>query len=179
MTDNDLFVLLRTCLLSEFELTGASVPDVQKISLQTSSDTPAVPTLYLHKTADVRTGFPGVHEEMDKVDQVMRETLTQVMIATLQITARVPGVDSNPGAITAQDLLKQTASTMQSRRFQASLIASGVNFLRVGTIKSADVADEYAGREVLPFFEFSLNYTDISVIEIPFVASTGLRIERI
>ncbi|WP_238759151.1 phage gateway protein [Klebsiella oxytoca] len=179
MTDNQLFSLLRTSLLAEFTLMRGLVPEVRKAYQPEPEGIPLAPALYLHKIADMRVGFPGFREEMDTVNQVMRQITTQVMIATFQVSATVLTDDADPQALTAPDLLKRAAMIMQSREFQASVIAAGANFLRVGQIQSVDVSGDYAGREIQPFFEFSVNHKDESVREIPFVTRTGYRIVRI
>ena len=179
MRDNDMFILLRENLLKEYQLRSSVIPAVQKAFQPEPQGIPRTATIYLHKISDYRAGSPGTREEMDKEKGVMREITTQAMLATFQVTATVLTDDDNPETMTAPDLLKEAATIMQSRRFQRVAIAAGANFMRVGNVQSVDVSGDYAGREIQPFFEFVLNHTDVTVIEIPFATGTRLDIKRI
>lgn len=179
MRDNEMFILLRENLLREYRYRNTSLPEVRKAFQPEQQGIPETPTLYLHKIADVRVGSPGVREVMDKEAGVMREITTQIMIANFQVMATVLTDDADPLAMTAPDLLKEAAAIMQSRRFQRAAIGGGANFLRVGQIQSVDVSGDFSGREIQPYFEFSLNHTDVTVIEIPVITGTEIRIRRI
>lgn len=179
MKDNALFTLLKTQLHAGLFPLSPDPIRVLKSYQPSQQGMPSVPTVWLHKIADVRTGFPGVREERDDAAGMMREITTQVMLATFQVSATLITDDDDPQALTAPDVLKQAATVMQSRRFQLAVKAAGANILRIGNITTVDVSGDYAGRDLQPFFEFQINHTDISVTEIPFITRTRLLMARI
>lgn len=179
MKDNALFTMLKTQLHAGLLSLSPDPIRVLKSYQPSQQGMPSAPTVWLHKIADVRTGFPGVREERDDEAGMMREITTQVMLATFQVSATVITADDDPQAITAPDVLKQAATVMQSRRFQLAVKAAGANILRIGNITSVDVSGDYVGRDLQPFFEIQINHTDISVTEIPFITTTRWRMARV
>lgn len=179
MKDNEMFILLRESLLEEYEKRSLLIPEIRKAFQPENIGIPTQPTIYLHKISDYRVGSPGVREEMDKGRGVMREITTQVMLATFQISATVLTDDDDPLALTASDLLKSAATVFQSRSFQRKALTAGANILRVGNIPGVDVSSDYAGREIQPFFELTLNHQDITIIDTSFITRTESGIKRI
>jgi len=134
-------------------------------------------TLYLHKIADNRYGYPLKEDLFDDEDFIHRETNNQE--TTFQVSAYVPVNPASTTELTAGDLAAIAAQIMQSDVALAALKAQNVGIYRITQVRQIFIRNEYDRNEASPSFDFVLTHKRVFETRTPKVSSYEIGIHHV
>jgi hypothetical protein len=124
---------------------------------------PSGPTLHLHTVSIQRYGYLGREDVYANGENTHTET--QVMIATLQINAKVNNDPTmpqyNPLALTAMDYVNAAASVLQNDFTRYTLKNNGIGVFRITEGRVNHFKDEKQRYEADPSYDCMFTYTSV------------------
>ncbi len=177
MQDNDLIRVFYPIIKAGLVAVGYNDVVVKQSQQPTQQGANTAPTVYFFKIGDKRYGF--LRRSDDTTIDADNHTETQQYETTFQVMAWVRQRPGTPYQYTASDLVNEVAAIMQSDSTRATLLASGVQILRVTTVSNPYFGDDRNQFEASPSFEFVLTHTQTRVTTVPVINSTDVDIDHV
>lgn len=136
-------------------------------------------TVYLNKLGDHRYGYLERTNVWDQDAQTMIHTETQFYETMFQINALAIQDAANVNSLTASDIVNLAAAILQSDASRATLIAAGVNILRITDVRNPYFMDDKDRFEADPSFDFTLEHEQVIVSTAPFITDIVVNIDRV
>ena len=134
-------------------------------------------TVYMHKIADNRYGFPLKKDEWQTDKMVHTEAIQ--METTFQVSARVLADPADVTALTASDVANIVAQIMQSDVALAAFKAQNVGIYRVTALRQIYLENDYGRNEVEPSFDFTLTHKRVMLSETPVLQTIEFEVHRV
>jgi hypothetical protein len=180
MNENALFALLFGIITPAVTATTGMETVAGKQSYQpTQQGVPDGPVYLLQRLFDKRYGYLRRDDQWDAGTSTMIHTETQVMESTFQVDALWTQDPNVPLQLTAGDLVRRISSIMQSDATRAALKAAGVAVLRVQEIRNPKFQNDRDQFQASPSFDFTVQWTEITITTSPAVETYELGIHRV
>lgn len=182
MTDNELFIAVRSALLARFAMpsyAAVSALAVEQSYQPTQQGTPEAATIFMHKINDQRVGSPQRKEEWDPILEQFDYVESEQLATTFQFNALAPQDPANDTALTPADYLKATARALQSDPVLISLRSAGVGVLRIGDIRSGYSINDRGQFDQEPSFDVVFTHRNTTTDTLAPVVSREVLINRV
>lgn len=180
MRDSDQIRLFRPLLMGGLASRGYGNVAVIHGNQPTQQGRPPGSYVVFYKIVDNRYGFQRIESARDAATGDQIRTTTQVIQSTWQVAGVTDQTPDQPADTpTTADMLKSTATVMQSPEFQAGLLAGGANVLRIGDVRTTYVDNDRDQHESNPSFDVIITHNDLDVVTIPYLLTLKSKIFKI
>lgn len=156
-TDNQLIRLIGDILVAGFASQGVTpVPAIRQAYQPTQQGAQSGPACYLFKVSDHRYGFPKKGQVWNTITEVFDDATVQVYETTFQCECLVTLTPAS--TLTASDILNVASGVLQAPKYQALMIAQGVNILRVTDVRNPYFKNDMDQFQASPSFDFTLTH---------------------
>jgi len=182
MLDNALIALVISVLNAGFiamGYTGATAIEVVQNFQPTAQGVNTQNTVYLNKLGDHRYGYLERTNVWDQDTETMVHTETQFYETMFQVNGLAIQDPANVNSLTASDIVNMAAAVLQSDVSRGTLIAAGVNILRITDVRNPYFMDDKDRFEADPSFDFTLEHEQVIVSTAPIVTDIVVNIDRV
>lgn len=179
MRDSPFIIALRAALTARYASIGFGDVKVKQAEQPTQQGILINRAVYVRKILDYRYGYPQRRDEYEESTNEFLHIESTQIIATYQFNAISRLNPEQDDAVTAADILKITATAIQSDVVMAILKAAGIGVLRVQNLRNVYEIDDQGRHQATPTFDAEFTYRDETVDRIPRVDTYDLNVIRV
>lgn len=177
MKDVDMAIFLGEVIDEAMVNMGLGPNAVQK-PLPDQQGTPDAPTVFFERMFDQPYGFQQLRLSHDKEVHVFDQTEVQVVLTTIQFSARFKQDPSNLNLMTPGDVAAHLFQFISSRYCIAKFKAQGLSFFRVTEINNDKFENDYNQFESFPSFMLIVCHNREITFNIPAAESAVEKLMR-
>ena len=178
MLENQIAISIRSALLPRLQARNINA-EVKQGNQPSAQGVPTGPLVFFFIVLNKRYGFPERSTEWDEGAQAMRATVSEVIETTIQFGALSTQNPADDFALTAGDILKATASVLQSDAALADLRRDGLGVLRVQDLRTGYTVGDKGEFMASPSFDIVVTHRDTTSEIIGIVNAREVNIHRV